>query len=121
MTYALQVLGQQHPLWRVWLVYGAMSTLTIGLIGADSQGLFAAVRPSVYYQVTVLPGWLQPFATLNPATHALDAIRATWIGGVGLAVVWPAMIRLLGTGTLLVLIGVMIFQAGERYALRTGK
>lgn len=31
------------------------------------------------------------------------------------------MIRLLGTGALLVPIGVMIFQAGERYALRTGK
>jgi len=76
---------------------------------------------SLHYQVTVLPGWLQPFTKLNPATLALNAIRATWIGEVGLAEVWPAMIRLLGTGALLVPIGVMIFQAGERYALRTGK
>ncbi|HWI52090.1 MAG TPA: ABC transporter permease [Symbiobacteriaceae bacterium] len=84
------------------------------------QGLLLLCS-SVYYQVTVLPGWLQPFAKLNPATYALDAIRATWIGGVGLAEVWPALVKLLVTGAVLVPIGLLIFQAGERYALRTGK
>lgn len=74
----------------VWLMCGTVSVLTFGLIGADDGfivlavasvsflglGLVAAVLPlllcsSVYYQVTVLPGWLQPLAKLNPATHAL--------------------------------------------------
>lgn len=179
----------------VWLVYGTVSTLTIGLIGVDSQGivgqervlylligallwsylsvlwfdldmsranllggfvvlgvasisfmglgLLAAVLPllspergpqathiiqgflllcsSVYYQVTVLPGWLQPLAKINPATFALDAIRATWIGGAPLAEVWPELGKLLITGAVLVPLGLMVFQAGERYALRTGK
>jgi ABC-2 type transport system permease protein len=84
------------------------------------QGLLLLCS-SVYYQVTVLPGWLQPLAKINPATFALDAIRATWIGGAPLAEVWPELGKLLITGAVLVPLGLMVFQAGERYALRTGK
>jgi ABC-2 type transport system permease protein len=122
---------------------GGFAVLAIASISFMGLGLLAAVLPllspergpqathiiqgllllcsSVYYQVTVLPGWLQPFARLNPATFALDAIRACWIGGVGLADVWPQVFRLLITGALLVPMGLMVFQVGERYALRTGK
>lgn len=84
------------------------------------QGLLLLCS-SVYYQVTVLPGWLQPIARFNPATFALDAIRATWIAGKGLSEVWPQLVSLIVTGAVLVPIGLLIFQAGERYALRTGK
>lgn len=120
-----------------FLVLGVASVSFMGL------GLLAAVLPllspergpqathiiqgllllcsSVYYQVTVLPGCLQPLAHLNPATYTLDAIRATWIHGAGLADVWPQMAKLMITGAVLVPLGLAVFQAGERYALRTGK
>ncbi|HEY3368372.1 MAG TPA: ABC transporter permease [Symbiobacteriaceae bacterium] len=84
------------------------------------QGLLLLCS-SVYYPVTVLPGWMQPIAALNPATYTLDAVRAAWINGVPLADVWPLVVKLLFTGVVLVPIGLVVFQIGERYALRTGK
>jgi len=84
------------------------------------QGLLL-LSSSVYYPVTVLPGWMQPIAALNPATFTLDAVRATWIGGASLTQVLPMVFKLLVTGVVLVPLGLGIFQLGERYALRTGK
>lgn len=124
-------------------ILGGFAVLAIASLSFLGLGLLAAVLPllspergsqathiiqgllllcsSVYYQVTVLPGWMQPIARINPATHALDAIRATWIHGAGFLEVLPAVLKLLATGAVLVPVGLMIFQAGERYALRTGK
>lgn len=84
------------------------------------QGLLLLCS-SVYYPVTVLPGWLQPIAALNPATYTLDAVRAAWIQGVPLVSVLPLVAKLLITGVVLVPVGLLVFQIGERYALRTGK
>jgi ABC-2 type transport system permease protein len=96
------------------------SAFAVLAIASITQGLLLLCS-SVYYQVTVLPGWLQPLAKVNPATHALDAISACWVGGAGLADVWPQVVSLLITGALLVPLGLWIFQMGERYARRTGK
>lgn len=122
---------------------GGFAVLAIASLSFMGLGLLAAVLPllspergpqathiiqgflllcsSVYYQVTVLPDWMQPIARLNPATHTLDAVRATWIGGAGFAEVIPLVTNLLITGAVLIPLGLVIFQAGERYALRTGK
>lgn len=122
---------------------GGFAVLAIGSLSFMGLGLLAAVLPllspergpqathiiqgllllcsSVYYQVTVLPGWMQPLARMNPATHTLDAIRATWMQGAGFVDVMPQVLSLIITGAVLVPVGLAIFQAGERYALRTGK
>ncbi|MGE5672626.1 MAG: ABC transporter permease [Mycobacterium leprae] len=122
---------------------GGFVVLAVASISFLGLGLLAAVLPlmspergpqathiiqgllllcsSVYYPITVLPGWLRPAAALNPATYALDAVRATWMGGASLTTVWPMVLKLLVTGVLLVPVGLLVFQAGERYALRTGK
>lgn len=84
------------------------------------QGLLMLCS-SIYYPVTVLPGWMQPLANLNPTTLTLDAVRAAWIGGEGLTTVWPQLLSLFVTGLVLAPIGLLVFQYGERYALRTGK
>lgn len=124
-------------------LFGGFAVLAIASISFMGLGLLAAVLPllspergpqathiiqgllllcsSVYYQVTVLPVWMQPIAGINPATHTLDAVRATWIGGAGFHEVWPLVWRLLVTGAVLVPLGLIIFQIGERYALRTGR
>lgn len=122
---------------------GGFAVLAIASISFLGLGLLAAVLPlmspergpqathiiqgllllcsSVYYPVTVLPEWMQPIARLNPATHTLDAVRAAWIGGQSLFEVWPLVLKLLLTGAVMVPLGMLVFQAGERYALRTGK
>jgi len=122
---------------------GGFAVLFIASLSFLGLGLLAAVLPllspergpqathiiqgllllcsSVYYPVTVLPGWMQPIARLNPATFTLDAIRMTWMGGEGFLAVLPMVAKLIATGAVLVPIGLLVFQAGERYALRTGK
>ena len=40
--------------------------------------LFAS---SIYVPVQTMPGWLQPFARINPVTHFADAVRALTVGG----------------------------------------
>lgn len=122
---------------------GGFAVLGVASLSFLGLGLLAAVLPlmspergpqathiiqgvlllcsSVYYPVTVLPGWMQPLAKINPATYTLDAVRATWIDGASLGQVWPLMVNLLATGVVLVPLGLIIFQTGERYALRTGK
>ena len=39
----------------------------------------------VYYSVEVLPGWLQAFSWLSPATYLLEGVRAAIIDGAGVA------------------------------------
>jgi ABC-2 type transport system permease protein len=84
------------------------------------QGLLLLCS-SVYYPVTVLPRWLQPIARLNPATFCLDAVRAAWIDGAPLRAVSGILVRLVITGLVLIPLGLLVFQAGEKYALKTGK
>jgi len=56
------------------------------------------VSAGVYYDVSVLPGWMQALARISPATYAPRALRAVAI-----------------------LLGLEIFRRGERYAKRHGK
>ncbi len=122
---------------------GGFVVLAIASVSFLGLGLLAAVLPlmspergpqathiiqgllllcsSVYYPVSVLPGWMQKVAALNPATFTLDAVRATWIQGAPLSEVWPTVLKLMLTGAVLVPLGLTVFQMGERYALRTGK
>lgn len=60
--------------------------LLIGLWGIAGGMLFP---------VNILPDWLQVVAKLNPMTHALNAMRAALLGGVGLPQLLPAIELLL--------------------------
>jgi len=75
----------------------------------------------VYYSITVLPGWLQIFSHISPATYVLDGLRASLqqgksIGDLGYDL-WPLLL----CTVLSIPIGLTIFNAAERYAKRTGK
>jgi ABC-2 type transport system permease protein len=58
--------------------------ITIGLVGGTAQaaqGLALLVLPlvfvsSAYVPVSSMPGWMQPFATRQPVTPMVDAVRA---------------------------------------------
>src|SRR6478735_7155037 len=53
-------------------------------LGFIAQGLMLVVS-GVYYDVSVLPGWMQWISTISPATYALRGDRASIIEGAGLA------------------------------------
>jgi ABC-2 type transport system permease protein len=73
--------------------------------GNPSKWFFLGVSSVVggmLFPVSVLPGWLQVIAHLNPVTYALDAMRAALLEGAGIAsILQPLLILLLFAAVLL--------------------
>jgi ABC-2 type transport system permease protein len=87
-------------------------------LGFIAQGLMLVVS-GVYYDVTVLPTWMQWISTISPATYALRGCRAAILEGAGLA--WSDVWPLLVIGAVSVPLGLFVFRTGERYAKKHGK
>src|SRR5438477_8542451 len=87
-------------------------------LGFVAQGLMLVVS-GVYYDVSVLPGWMQWIAKISPATYALRGNREQILHGSGLA--WADVWPLLLIGVVSVPLGLATFRTGERYAKRHGK
>jgi ABC-2 type transport system permease protein len=87
-------------------------------LGFIAQGLMLVVS-GVYYDVSVLPGWMQWIAKISPATYALRGNRDQILSGGGLA--WRDVWPLLVIGAVSVPLGLLTFRAGERYAKQHGK
>jgi ABC-2 type transport system permease protein len=84
------------------------------------QGVILLIS-GVYYPVTVLPHWIQWLSWLSPATYSLEMARAALLNDAGLGQLWPSLLKLAAIGILLIPIGLAIFVASERYAMRTGR
>jgi len=91
--------------------------MQMGYIG---QGMLLVVS-GVYYEVDVLPQWMQWLATISPATYALDGIRDAILEGDGVSAMWDEIWPLIIIGVVSIPLGLEIFRRGERYAKRHGK
>lgn len=89
-------------------------------LGFIAQGILLVVS-GVYYDVSVLPGWMQAVSTVSPATYALDGIREAIIEGAEVGDVWHDVWPLLVIGAVSIPLGLEVFRRGERYAKRHGK
>jgi len=92
--------------------------------GQQVTSIFTAVLlliSGIYYQVDVLPGWLQPLANISPVYYALDGIRATLLDGASFSSQWDNIWPLLVMGLIFPPLGVWLFQRGEMFAKRTGR
>ena len=123
--------------------WGALLILAVCSVSLVGFGVVAAVLPllspekgqqvsyivssvlllvsGVYYEVDVLPGWMQAIATVSPVTYALQGSRAALQEGAGVAELWGSIWPLLIMGVVFVPLGLYVFHLGERYAKRTGK
>lgn len=123
-----------------WAALLMLAVCSVSLIGF---GIMAAVLPllspekgqqvsyiissllllvsGVYYDVSVLPGWMQAVAVFSPVTYALEGSRAALLDGATVAELWPYLWPLAIMGAVFVPAGILVFGAGERYAKRTGK
>ena len=123
--------------------WGALLILAVCSVSLVGFGVVAAVLPllspekgqqvsyivssvlllvsGVYYEVGVLPGWMQAIATISPVTYALQGARAALLDGAGAAELWGSIWPLLIMGVVFVPLGLFVFHLGESYAKRTGK
>ncbi|CAN5703022.1 ABC transporter permease [soil metagenome] len=123
--------------------WGALLVLAVASVSLVGFGVVAAVLPllspekgqqvsyivssvlllvsGVYYDVGVLPGWMQAIATVSPVTYALEGSRAALQDGAGLTELWDSIWVLLVMGAVFVPLGLWVFHLGEVYAKRTGK
>lgn len=123
--------------------FSALLVLAVCSISLVGFGMVAAVMPllspekgqqvtfifgsllllvsGVYYSVDVLPGWMQFISRFSPVTYALRGVRSALLDGRGVSDQWSAIWPLLIMGAIFVPAGLAIFQAGERFAKRTGR
>lgn len=121
---------------------GALLVLAVASLSFVGLGLMAAVLPllspekgvqathilegllllvsGIYYPVSVLPQWLQPYSQLSPATFALQGVRQALLEGAGFSELLPLILRLLLMAIVLIPLGLSIFSLGERYAKQAG-
>lgn len=123
--------------------WGALLVLAVASVSLVGFGVMAAVLPllspekgqqvsyiissvlllvsGVYYEVSVLPGWMQFIAKFSPVTYALKGARDALMNGASVPVLWKYIWPLLIMGAVFVPLGLWIFHLGERYAKKTGK
>jgi ABC-2 type transport system permease protein len=122
---------------------GAALILLVGSVSFLGFGIMAAVLPllfpergeemtfvissilllvsGVYYPISVLPDWMEPLATISPATYVLEGMRAALLEGIPTLALGPSILPILILGALTLPIGIAVFGWGERYAKRTGR
>ena len=123
--------------------WGALLVLAVASVSLVGFGVVAAVLPllspekgqqvsyivssvlllvsGVYYEVSVLPEWMQAIATVSPVTYALRGARAALLHGASVSELWESIWTLLIMGVVFVPLGLFVFHLGESYAKRTGK
>jgi ABC-2 type transport system permease protein len=123
--------------------WGALLVLAVCSVSLVGFGIVAAVLPllspekgqqvsyivssllllvsGVYYEVDVLPRWMQAIATVSPVTYALEGARAALLEGAGISELWGSIRVLLIMGVVFIPLGLYVFHLGERYAKKTGK
>lgn len=75
----------------------------------------------IYYEIDVLPEWLQPLSHISPATYTLKSIRAAMLENASIQSQAGNLILLLVIGIVLIPVGFYIFYFAERYAKRVGR
>lgn len=75
----------------------------------------------VYYNVSVLPGWLQAASHASPATYLLRGIRDALLDRAGFGQVAGLIGTLAAFGVVLIPLSLVAFYLAERWAKKTGR
>lgn len=78
------------------------------------------VAGGMFFPISILPGWLQFVARLNPVTYALDGMRAALLSGSSLAGVWRPVASLLLFAVILLPSSMFVFAWALRRTKTTG-
>ena len=80
----------------------------------------SSVAGGMLFPVSILPDWLQFVARLNPVTYALDAMRASLLGGAGITALWRPLAILLLFAAVLLPVSMSVFAWSLRRTKITG-
>jgi ABC-2 type transport system permease protein len=103
--------------------------------GAEATHIFQAsllLVSGVYYDIEVLPRWMQPLSAISPATYTLSACRKLFgvgasgstpehLAGASLSAVTHELLILGLMGAILLPLGLWAFVRIEAWAKKTGK
>ena len=103
--------------------------------GAEATHIFQGsllLVSGVYYEIDVLPGWMQPLSAISPATYTLSACRKLfgvgnsnstpeYLAGAPLSAVTNELLILAVMGAILLPLGLWAFMRIEAWAKKTGK
>jgi len=118
------------------IVTGSLSFIGLGMLAAvlpllsPEKGMqmtniikaFVLLVSGVYYDISVLPEWLQHLARISPAYYMLVGMRSALIEGTSVGgLLVPNIVPLLLTGVVTIPVGLYVFMRAERYAKRTGR
>ena len=120
---ALVILGLSSLSFIGMGLMGAVLPLLSPEKGAQAVNIFQSLIllvSGVYYDVSVLPAWLQPFSRLSPATYTLSAMRKALLNGSGITDLWREALFLIAFGALFIPLGFAAFRWAEKRAKRTG-
>ena len=80
----------------------------------------SSVAGGMLFPVSILPDWLQLVARLNPVSYALEAMRASLLGGAGIAALWRPLAVLLLFAAVLLPLSMSVFAWSLRRTKITG-
>ena len=83
-------------------------------------GSASSLLSGVYYPVSVLPAWLEPFSKVLPLTYALDSIRMAMLQGSSLGELKNDIFVLVGFVIVLTPLSFLVFRAALKRAKKEG-
>jgi len=118
---ALVLLAFGPLVWGLGIISAAgVLTFRKGGLVVGFAGVAFAVLSVTYVPIGVLPSWLQPLASANPVTIALNGIRSALLGTAGYRDVLPQFLMLLPIAIAFVLASIWAFRAALRRERRLG-
>ncbi len=116
------------------LAVGSFSFIGLGMIaailplispekGVQVVHIFQALLlmfSGVYYEIEVLPVWMQNVAKLSPATYALQGMRKAILSGESFDRLGEYSIPLVFMGIVMLPLGIFVFSRMEIYAKKKG-
>jgi ABC-2 type transport system permease protein len=125
-----------HANWLAALLIQVLTILSFGSLGIISASFIMAFKQGnplnmvlgtassllggVYYPITVLPVWLQPFSHLLPITYSLRAMRLAVLQGYSLSALAPDMLILAVFAIVLFPLSLVAFRLGVQKAKMEG-
>jgi len=102
----------------------AAGTTIVTKAGQDPINWFLSITSmlvtGMMFPVQFLPEWLQVISAIHPQRYLLDLARTSLSLGTPLNQLWPDIYRLLITGTVMLVIGGLVFRWGFNKARKEG-